>query len=87
MQRVWAESELVAHFPILDVCLGHMSWISTLRKFFREKFFFSNALGYVLIVFAMPQIVFAASLGRIGVGRSFSNLRRMAWTYVLDLDT
>ena len=82
MQRVWAESELVAHFPILDVCLG-----STLRKFFREKFFFSNALGYVLIVFAMPQIVFAASLGRIGVGRSFSNLRRMAWTYVLDLDT
>ena len=71
---------------VWDVRLGIVIG-STLRKIFRQIFFLSKRLGYVLIVFAMPQIVFAASLGRIGVGRPFSNLRRMSWTYVLDLDT
>ena len=42
----------------------------TLGKiFFRQNFFFSNRLGYVLIVFARPQIVSPAILGPIGVGR------------------
>ena len=61
-----------------DVRLG-----STLRKIFVNFFFLSKRLGYVLIVFAMPQIVFGASLGRIGVGRSFWS-KRMSGTYVLD---
>ena len=47
-----------------------LSWPGTLRKnFFRQKFFFSARLGYVLIVFARPQIVSTAILGPIGVGR------------------
>ena len=71
---------------VWDVRLGIVIG-STLRKIFRQIFFLSKRLGYVLIVFAMPQIVFAASLGRIGAGRPFSNLGRMSWTYVLDLDT
>ena len=64
---------------------GRTSWIDT-QKNFRQFFFLSKRLGYVLIVFAMPQIVFGASLGRIGVGRSFWS-KRMSGTYVLDLDT